>query len=78
MVRLTDRPDMTLDVYCGRMDVKQQHNNNNNIMLIGTYRQTSLIIDKYGIYTNGTEFILFLAVLENLTCPGAKTAHIRH
>ena len=26
MVRLTDRPDMTLDVYRGR---KQQYNNNN-------------------------------------------------
>ena len=27
VVRLTDRPDMTLDVYRGR---KKQHNNNNN------------------------------------------------
>ena len=27
MVRLTDRPDMTLDV---TVDVKQQYNNNNN------------------------------------------------
>ena len=27
VVRLTDRPDMTLDVYRGR---KQQYNNNNN------------------------------------------------
>ena len=69
MVRLTDRPDMILDVYRGRMDVKQQHNNNNNIMQIGKYQQTSLIIDKYGIFTNGTEFILFLAVLENFDLP---------
>ena len=29
MVRLTDRPDMTLDVYRGRKTT-QQHNNNNN------------------------------------------------
>ena len=29
VVRLTDRPDMTLDVYRGR---KQQYNNNNNII----------------------------------------------
>ena len=28
MVRLTDRPDMTLDV---NVDVKQQYNNNNKI-----------------------------------------------
>ena len=28
VVRLTDRPDMTLDVYRGR---KKQYNNNNNI-----------------------------------------------
>ena len=32
VVRLTDRPDMTLDVYLG-VDVKQQHNNNNNSLL---------------------------------------------
>ena len=25
MVRLTDSPDMTLDVYCGRKTTKQQH-----------------------------------------------------
>ena len=29
VVRLTDRPDMTLDVY-RTVDVKQQYNNNNN------------------------------------------------
>ena len=29
VVRLTDRPDMTLDVYRGRT-CKQQHNYNNN------------------------------------------------
>ena len=29
MVRLTERPDMTLDVY-PTVDVKQQYNNNNN------------------------------------------------
>ena len=28
VVRLTDRPDMTLDVY---VDVKQQYNNNNRL-----------------------------------------------
>ena len=33
LVRLTDRPDMTLDVY---QDVKQQHNNNNNISFVLT------------------------------------------
>ena len=27
MVRLTDRPDMTLDVYCGRKTTKQQQLN---------------------------------------------------
>ena len=27
MVRLTDRPDMTLDVYCGRKTVQQCNNN---------------------------------------------------
>ena len=30
MVRLTDRPDMTIDVYHGR---KKQHNNNNNLAI---------------------------------------------
>ena len=33
VVRLTDRPDMTFDVYC---DVKQQHNNNAVHVLIMT------------------------------------------
>ena len=28
VVRLTDRPDMTLDVYRGRKTTTQQHNNN--------------------------------------------------
>ena len=28
VVRLTDRPDMTLDVYRGRKTTKQQNNNN--------------------------------------------------
>ena len=27
MVRLTDRPDMTLDVYCGRKTTMQQQQN---------------------------------------------------
>ena len=27
VVRLTDRPDMTLDVYCGRKTTKQQTTN---------------------------------------------------
>ena len=31
VVRLSDRPDMTLDVYCG---CKQQCNNNNNIICV--------------------------------------------
>ena len=30
VVRLTDRPDMTFDVYRGGVDVKQQVNNNNS------------------------------------------------
>ena len=30
MARLTDRPDMTLDVYRGRKTTIQQYNNNNN------------------------------------------------
>ena len=30
VVRLTDRPDMTLDVYLGRKTTKQQHNLNSN------------------------------------------------
>ena len=30
VVRLTDRPDMTLDVYGGRKTTMQQHNNNIN------------------------------------------------
>ena len=30
VVRLTDHPDMTLDVYCGRITTTQ-HNNNENI-----------------------------------------------
>ena len=48
MVRLTGRPDMTLDVYRGR---KQQHNNNNAdshelqaiISLIGTARSDQTV-----------------------------------
>ena len=32
VVRLTDRPDMTLDVYCGRKTTLQQCNNNNDSM----------------------------------------------
>ena len=30
VVRLTDRPDMTLDVYCGR---KTHHNNNKSLLI---------------------------------------------
>ena len=30
VVRLTDRPNMTLDVYRGRKTTKQQNNNNRN------------------------------------------------
>ena len=32
VVRLTGRPDMTLDVYRGR--ILQQHNNNNNLISV--------------------------------------------
>ena len=31
MVRLTDRPDMTLDVYRGRKTTIQNNNNNTNL-----------------------------------------------
>ena len=34
VVRLTDRPDMTLDVYCGRKTTKQQQQINFNIILM--------------------------------------------
>ena len=38
VVRLTDRPDMTLDVY---RDVKQQCNNNNPMLRFFTVHRTS-------------------------------------
>ena len=34
VVRLTDRPDMTLDVYRGRKTTKQQNNNNCRLLLV--------------------------------------------
>ena len=34
VVRLTDRPDMTLDVYRGRKTTNQQINNLHNLILI--------------------------------------------
>ena len=33
VVRLTDRPDMTLDVYRGRKTIIQQYNNNNTSLI---------------------------------------------
>ena len=43
VVRLTDRSDMTLDVYKKKkntLDVKQQHNNNNNHFQLCIFRST--------------------------------------
>ena len=36
MVRLTDRPDMTLDVYRGRKTTIQQQNENNSTKTVTT------------------------------------------
>ena len=42
VVRLTDRPDMTLDVYRGRKTT-QQHNNNNNLITMLTSKRGTLV-----------------------------------
>ena len=44
VVRLTDRPDMTLDVYRGRKTTIQQYNNNININNDGKYCQLKVVI----------------------------------
>ena len=42
VVRLTDRPDMTLDVYRGRKTTIQQYNNN---LTDGQYDKTELVCE---------------------------------
>ena len=37
VVRLTDRPDMTLDVYCGRKTTMQQQQQQNGWIDVGAY-----------------------------------------
>ena len=48
VVRLTDRPDMTLDVYRGRKTTNQQINNNNDIVLLCTVPMTGRAARSYG------------------------------
>ena len=43
VVRLTDRPNMTLDVYRGR--IKQQCNNNNNLRLFAKVLKLEVYLD---------------------------------
>ena len=48
VVRLTDRPDMTLDVYRGRKTTKQQQNNNDRQLFWDQWDGThvKLAVDK--------------------------------
>ena len=61
--RLTDRPDMTLDVYRGREQQYNNNNNNNNIpmsrrsMIVGQ-GPTALAVDAVGVV--GTFCITFV------------------
>ena len=54
MVRLTDRPDMTLDVYCGRKTTTQQQH---------PYRFTRhCVVLLYTVYNDLSETLLFKSV----------------
>ena len=55
VVRLTDRPDMTLDVYC---DVKQQYNNNN------LYASVAMSFDLQGWNPNLSKKLSYLYFCE--------------
>ena len=53
VVRLTDRPDMTLDVYCGRKTTKQQLKR--IIRAINVLKENSLIFQ----YNNGSKRCIY-------------------
>ena len=67
--RLTDRPDMTLDVYSGRKTTTQQQHQltSGNIACrlhrINVDATSSQTEHLHFFLTNGIEFVLFLAVL---------------
>ena len=75
MVRLTDRPDMTLDVYvkqqCKMLDVKQQCNN----ATVLNIRTSPFIV--LGIYGGCFHFHCFLSIATSVStqCSPYQTPH---
>ena len=65
MVRLTDRPDVTLDVYRGR---KTQHYNNNTISVNSSIMAVRCILFFSSLYTEicGVFFIYIFATVLTL------------
>ena len=68
VVRLTDRPDMTLDVYRGRKTTMQQQQHNNN----GHVNLTILQLTFSGSNTDGS---FTMAVSNSLLSPLEKKSH---
>ena len=60
MARLTDRPDMTLDVYHGRKTIQQQQYNNKTYSVLAVDNNTFLNIFASNLCTSGKPIKLIL------------------